>query len=181
MRRLLRAVLLPAALFAGLFSVPARAEILLPSDFITSEGMRQFQVCRAATFYHLNGAPDPQATVPQAVARTLLDQINFIIFESISNKTPASVADGLRLISFTEKWILEFGRVIREEKDRLSDLALREEVLNDCVPVIWGIVRSNIDYLMEYRTRALAPLPFGDPAERLRRQDEVIRRLMGDE
>lgn len=164
-----------------LAAMPARADVVLPSDFVSEEGMRQFQVCRAATFYHLNGPPEPDATLPQSLARTLLDQINFVIFESITNKTPSSVADGQRLLSFTENWILGFGRVIQEEQGPLSDLAIREKVLLDCVPMVWGIVRSNIDFLMEWRARAIDPAPFGSVEERQDAQNRLIERLMTGE
>lgn len=163
-----------------LLAVPAQAQMVIPDEYGTADEQRQFQVCRAATLFHLTGPAEPGATVPQPVASALLDQINFIMSEAITRQAPANGAEGLQLLSFVESWILAFSRVLREEEASLADLQVREQVIFECIPLVWSIARMNIDTLMDWRSAGIdAPAP-EDPVARTERQRALLRKFLGE-
>ena len=169
--------MLRAALALALVMSPARADILLPTDYLTEQESRDFQLCRAALFYHLDPASAP-GQVPLPVARTLLDQINVIMVSTLNRNTVSSVEEGLELLRFNETWILGFSRVLREEQEMLADPAARDAIIMACIPPIWMVLRTNIDLLMAWRAQAIDAPPLPAPAEIYERQQEVLDGLL---
>lgn len=158
-------VVLCALLVAG----TAAAQAPLPSSSVAPQDRERFRVCRAAIFYHL-GAPEAESRVPRAVAQALLEQMNLIMFETVRTAPAATVDDGRKALEFVEQFFLSFSRTISETRDRLADPARREEILLDCMPWIWGIVKERIDYLILWRERAIdAPPSPNRLGEQLRR------------
>lgn len=172
------------ALLAGLLlaATPAAAQItLLPTGTTSAGDDRLFQICRAAVFYHLSHPQDPASHVPQSLARTLLDQINVVMFQTLDFNSPGTVEEGLAELSFTERWILDFSRVLREEEATLSDVAVRDAMIFDCVPVIWSIQRTHIEILMTWREKAIDAPPEVPHEEYREKQDALVRRLLTGE
>ncbi len=148
-----------------------------PRDYATKEEAERFRICRAAVFYHLDGPEDPAATVPRPVARALLDQMEFIMAESLLNKSFSTIEEGQRLVAFTEGFFIDFNRTIARQREAMEDLARREAVLMDCVPWIWVSARSMIDYLVKWRARAVNAPALPTPAERGAEADRLDGKL----
>ncbi len=172
MKRLLAAAALAAS--------PAEADILFPDDYVPEESARFFQVCRAAALYHLDAAEAPGAVVTHPVARTLLEQINFVMWFTLTREMPSTLGDGARMLAFTEKWVIGFGQVVRDETG-LTDPATRETVLMRCVPVIWMIMREDIEMLLAWREKAVDAPAIPSAEEIYARQLETLRRLTGED
>ena len=149
-----------------------------PEAYATPEEMERFRLCRAAVFYHLDGEKDPNSLVPRPVARTLLDQINFVMAEAILNRTLREVDDGQRLIEFTESFFIGFNRTIARERARLSDVAARDAVLLDCIPWIWITARGFVDDLIRFR-QAMRPGPGPRSPEAAQAQMDSIGARLG--
>ncbi|TVQ54434.1 MAG: hypothetical protein EA355_11885 [Rhodobacteraceae bacterium] len=149
--------------------------------YATPEARARFQLCRAAVFHHLDGAEDPASTVPRPVARTLLDQINFIMAEAMTSERIASVDDAQEVLRLGETFFLGFTRMLAAERERLSDVGRRDAILTECIPVIWTSVRLYIDDLAAWRRDSIPSPAARTPEESRARQDETMRRLMGGE
>lgn len=128
---------------------------------VTPQQMQEFRTCRAALFYHLDGDLPREARVPRAYAETLLEQMKFIMTETIRTAPHTTVADSQRIMDFTERFFLGFSRTIAERSDLRADLAAREKLLIDCNALIWSAMRRRIDALL--LRRALASNPAATP------------------
>jgi hypothetical protein len=173
-RALIRRAALVLALAAG---AAEAADVALPGYIIDTEGMQRFALCRAAAFYHLDGAPDPAARVPRTLARTLLDQTNVAIAETVYGQPITGVEDGRRVIEVIERWFIDFGRTIAEEESRLATLASREAVLLDCVAEVWVALWPLLDHLVASRGADAGVAPFPPEPELDARIDALRARL----
>jgi hypothetical protein len=143
------------ALILALIAAPALAERALPSDRVEPDDRRRFSLCRAATLYHLQDELPPEARVPRAVAEAMIEQMSFIMFETIKNAPSGSLAESRRSLAFVEQFFLDFGRLINTEREMLADVQAREALLMECVVLIWQIVSDDIDYLIRWREQAI--------------------------
>lgn len=147
-----------AAIGLALIASLAAAQSPLPQDDVPDADRERFRLCRAAAYHHLDGPPDPAATVPRALAQTLRDQIVFIMFETLRSAPAKDLTEAGRVIAFTETFFLSFASTLSTNRARLTDLAQREALLLECVPFVWQVMRENIDYLMLWREQS-APQP----------------------
>jgi hypothetical protein len=165
-----------AALLAA--SAPAQAqefgEIL---ETISPREMAFFSDCRAAVFFHLDAGEDQQSAVPLPVARSLLDQINFIMGELITGRPPRSVDEQRAIVDFTEQFFINFNRTIARNQDAMRDVARREAVLMECIPWVWTTVRLQIDKLVDWRRKTSNTPPAFTAEESQRMLDSTSRRL----
>ena len=147
--------LLLAAVFGWVLS-PASAETLsLPSDYAELDQRAQFRLCRAAILVE-DGAPeDSRSRLPPAAVSAMREQITFIMAETIFNAPAFNLEDGQKRAEFTEKFVIDFSRTIGAERERLDNIAEREAILMSCQPLIWAIMKDNIDVLMQWRLRAM--------------------------
>jgi hypothetical protein len=155
------------------------AHVALPGYTIDTEGMQSFALCRAAAFHHLDGPPDPAARVPRTLARTLLDQTNPVIAETVYGQPISGVEDGRRVIEVIERWFIDFGRTIADEEGRLATLAEREAVLLNCVAEVWVALLPLLDHLVASRGADAGVAPFPPQPERDARIDALRARLFG--
>ncbi|GIX14184.1 MAG: hypothetical protein KatS3mg118_2143 [Paracoccaceae bacterium] len=170
MRRIAAGLALAAALAA-----PASAEGL--QDYVTPDKLRQFQMCRAAVFYHLDDTTRGASRIPLAVARAMREQMDLLMQELLLRRLPGSSDEALALIRLAEGFFLGFSRLLQTERARLTDPLARDAIIHECQPFLWAATLTVIDGLMAWRTRAMDAPALADPAEELRRQDEVVRRL----
>jgi hypothetical protein len=172
----MRAVAFALALLAA----PAVTDPALgdtPDQYATPEGMRQFQLCRAAVFYHLDANVRGESRIPLPVIRVMQEQIEFQMQETLWRRTPETLEQGARSIRFAEQFFLGFGQILREERERLVDPAQRDAILFECQAFLWVSMRTQIEELMTWRTRAMDAPPSLGPAETQKRWEETIRRL----
>ena len=146
-------------IFTGLLvlaALPATAETLtLPSDTLKSSQRAEFRLCRAAVLFE-DGAPEEARTrLLPATVSAMREQITFIMAETIFNAPVFNLEDGQKRSEFTEKFVIDFSRTIGAERERLQDLAERERILMSCQPLLWLIMKENIDVLMQWRLRAM--------------------------
>lgn len=125
---------------------------------ITQDQMAQFRTCRAALFYHLDGALPREARLPKEYAESLLGQMTFIMAETIRNAPHASVEQSRVAMEFTERFFLGFSRTIADRRDLKTDLAAREKLLIDCQPLIWNALQARLDVLLMRREQMAIPL-----------------------
>jgi hypothetical protein len=121
---------------------------------VSPENRARFLECRAAVFYHLADGAEI-ATVPREVAQALLEQMTFIMFETVRNAPAGSVAESEQALRFVEGFFLSFSGAIAQNRDRFLDVAQRERTLLACQPLIWAVLRERIDYLILWRERAV--------------------------
>jgi hypothetical protein len=169
-----RRAALVACLVAGVAQAQEFDEIL---ETISPQEMGFFSNCRAAVFYHLDKGGDPDATVPQPVARALLDQINFIMGEVITGRPPRSVDEQRSIVDFTEQFFINFNRTIARNEEMLRDTRRREAILMQCIPWVWTSVRLQVDKLVDWRRQTSNTPPGFTAEEAQRRLDETSRRL----
>lgn len=148
-----------------------------PEAYSSPEGARQFSLCRAAVFYHLDDRTRGTSTIPLSVTRTMREQIEFLMQETVAGTYPESIADGQRLVRFVESWFIGFTEVLRDERERLLDPARRDAILLDCIAFLWVTMASDIDRLKAWRAKAVAAPPLPSPEDQLRRWDEHLRAL----
>ena len=149
----IRALALALLLTAPLAARAQDAEIYQ----VTPQQMQEFRTCRAALFYHLDGALPREARVPRGYAETLLEQMKFIMTETIRTAPHLTVGDSQKIMDFTERFFLGFSRTIAERNDLRDDLAAREKLLIDCNALIWSAMRRRIDGLLLRRAQASNP------------------------
>lgn len=155
----------------------AAQEVRTPADFVDEAGLERFRQCRAAVFYHLDGEPDPESRVPRSVALTLLDQIDFIMAESLIGKPHGTMGDGQRLIRFAESWFLGFNRTIARTRDAFADPAARDRALIGCIPLVWSVARHFVEDLAAWRAEFDPTPPPPTPEAAAERQRDFERRL----
>jgi len=148
-----RALALALLLTAPLSARAQDAEIYQ----VTPQQMQEFRTCRAALFYHLDGALPREARLPRAYAETLLQQMKFIMTETIRTAPHLTVADSQTIMDFTERFFLGFSRTIAERTDLRADVAARERLLIDCNALIWSAMRRRIDALLTRRAQTTNP------------------------
>lgn len=117
---------------------------------VSTDQRAQFRICRAAVFYHLAPGARHVAVAPE-VAEALRQQVAFAMHETLRNAPGGSVADARAAIDFAENFFLSFGATIREQQALQDDVAARERLLIDCVPMIWTVVAQHLDPLMARR------------------------------
>lgn len=147
MHRLLVALLLIVA-------APVQAQIepqttpVLPD--ITPEERLLFQTCRAAIFYHLADRAEHDR-VPPAVAQAMLEQMSFVMSQTIMSRPNGSMEEGRLMLNFTENFFITFSAIIAERSDFAIDLSGREAQLLQCQPLLWLLVSQQIDTLLAER------------------------------
>lgn len=163
----MRALVVVLAVLAG---SAALAQTPLPSDVASIEQRARFQLCRAAVFYHL-AAPEDETILPHSYAQTMQEQIAFIMFETVRNAPAGSIAESRRALGFVESFFIGFSETLSQNRTRLTEPQERTRTLIDCQPFIWMILGHRIDYLIQWRERAIdAPAADGlAGAEVLRR------------
>lgn len=154
----------------ALAALAASAQTPLPSDVVTAEQRERFQLCRAAVFYHLAAAED-ETTLPHAYAEAMQEQIAFIMFETVRFAPAGTLAESRRALGFVEGFFIGFSEALSRNRQRLTDPETRVSTLIACNAYVWMILRDRIDYLMQWRERAIdAPRDSGlSGAEALRR------------
>lgn len=155
--RCICALLLAAAALAA---DPAVAQKALPSDRVTEAQREEFRLCRAAIYMHLQQPPDPASAVPRPVAQALLAQMTFVMSETMRSAPGGSLAQASETLAFVESFFIDFAGALARHRSRLSDVAERDRALIGCVPLIWGAMSEDIDYLMLWRERAINPPAF---------------------
>jgi len=142
-------------MMAGMIGSAQADTLELPSDFLSETERTPFRVCRAAVLIEAS-APDGERTVlPEDVISMMREQITFIMSETIFSVPALSLKDGSKRVSFTEKFVIDFGKTIGTEMERLNDPARRAQALIECQPLIWNIMKTNLDLLMKWRVRAM--------------------------
>lgn len=160
MRWARRLALAASVAAAGLGAGAAVAQAPLPDVAVSPENRARFLLCRAAISFHLDDDVAEASIVPRAMAESLLEQINLIVFETIRNAPAASLRQSGEAMAFVEAFFMSLPDAMAENRDRLEDTAERERILLDCQPFIWSVLRERIDYLFRWRERAVdAPAP----------------------
>lgn len=163
--------------FTLVVTTAAAQQPTLPQDHVSEEGLEQFRICRAAVFHHLDGEPDRESRIPRSVARTLLDQLDFIMAESTAGQPHGTLDENLRAMRFSEQFFLGFNRTLARTNARLSDPAERDRVLIRCIPIVWSVARGHVEDLAAWR-RKFDPTPAPlSPEEARERQIETERML----
>ena len=152
MRRLIRAAA-PLLLAAA----AAVAQQPLPNQSISEEARETFQRCRAAIFFHLDPSNEAENRVPRAFAETLLEQMSYIMFETIRNAKAESVADSRMALAFVERSFIDFSKALAKHRSEMEDRETRERALIDCQTFLWPIMRDRMDYTAQWRNAATAP------------------------
>lgn len=145
------------AALALLAAAPVIAQQPLPGEVIPRENRARFRVCRAAIFYQLDDQNAAANRLPDAFARTLLEQMSYVMRESIRNAPKATVDAGVETIAFVEGFFIEFSRAIAEHRELMDDVEARERTLVECQSFLWPIVKARIDYAARWRNAAEAP------------------------
>jgi hypothetical protein len=127
----------------------AQETALLPG--VSAEDRERFRTCRAAVFYQLDRGSTPGAVLSRATAEALNEQIAFVMAETLRNAPGGSLDANRRMLDFTESFFLNFSRTVAERRDLATDAAARERILLDCQPLIWSIVREQVDRLLALR------------------------------
>ncbi len=154
--------MIPAlALIAALLApIAARAQAEDAATYqVAPQQMQEFRTCRAALFYHMDGDLPREARLPRAYAQAMLEQMKFIMTETIRTAPHVSVADSLTIMDFTERFFLGFSRTIAERTDLRDNVAARERLLIDCNALIWSALRKRIDGLLLRRYQQNNPPP----------------------
>ncbi|MEM8740117.1 MAG: hypothetical protein AAGE13_01380 [Pseudomonadota bacterium] len=147
-------------------------------DYVPEDGIDDFALCRAAVFYHLDPTARGDSTLPVPIARTLERQLTFIMQESLNNRPPGSLAEGVVGIKFSERFFISFSNMLRNERERLLNVAERDKILMDCVPFVWALAEGHIDYLMAWRRQSVNAPPPIDPQMEFNRVDRLMEQLM---
>lgn len=155
MRRLLIALALLWPLGA-----PAGAQTVPPSPGLPEipPNIEEFRLCRVALIIHLETGFWEKARYPRPVAEALLEQAHFVMAEYLFGTLSDSVATSVTRTRFAERFFIDNAQIMQEHGEALSDLALRETIIDGCVGTIWETVRFEIDRLMRER-RVLTGLP----------------------
>ncbi|PKP66956.1 MAG: hypothetical protein CVT86_02630 [Alphaproteobacteria bacterium HGW-Alphaproteobacteria-8] len=151
------------ALFALILTLAPILAQAQATAAITTDQMERFRTCRAALFYHLDGDLPRDSRLPRAYAEALLEQMTFIMAETIRNAPHASVEQSRAAMEFTERFFLGFSRTIAERADLKTNLAAREKLLVDCQPLIWDALHARIDVLLARREGMNYPLAPAGP------------------
>lgn len=146
---MIRAAAVALALLAG----PAAAQNGLPTDRVPPEEMARFRDCRVAIYHHLDGPADPRAIVPQQVARTMLEQMTFVMVHGIRIAPADTIEDTQAALGFVERFFMEFAGVIATRGHEFTDLVARERMLMACQPIIWRALSETIEGILRDRGR----------------------------
>ena len=144
-------------LFAAVVSTASAQgeKAVLPDEFVSDNDREAFRVCRAAILVEL-GLPEEERTVlPVPVIEAMREQVEFIMTETIFNIPALSIEDGRGRIEFTERFVLDFAKTVGSEKETLKDPAKRGQILINCQPRLWFIMKVHINILMRWRQRAI--------------------------
>lgn len=152
---LLVASLVVASLLAATPSPSPAQETAPPDDRTVTQGQReQFMLCRAVALLHLRTADWETAVVDEDMTRMLLEQITFVMAETVYAQPPQNLADGGRRLVFVENYFFNLREVFAGVMDRFPTIESRDAFLLDCAPFIWVVMTGHIDKLMEWRNRA---------------------------
>lgn len=122
-------------------------------DRVADENREQFRLCRAALFHHVQPGAG-SALFPREAAEAMMEQVSFVMFETISATPQGSIDEQRASLAFVDEFFLSFGRTLAEQGDALRDVAVREGLLVRCQPFIWRLVKVRIENLMQWRVRA---------------------------
>lgn len=142
---------LAAAVIA--LATPAAAQVM--AEMTAEEEDSLFRRCRAAAFLHVTEPDAPDGAVPRHVAQTLLEQVTFVMAESMRAAPSDSLADVRRTMGEGERFFIDFAGDLAGAGGDLRDRATRERALVDCVSVLWAAMGPYIDYLMAWRRKAI--------------------------
>ena len=143
----MRALALALLLLAG--TAAAQTTPMLPD--VTSDQREAFRVCRAAVFYHLDEGAEARV-VPKAFAEALRRQVTFIMHETLRNAPDSTMAEAQAMIDFAENFFISFSVTLNQQRALRDDVAARERVLIDCVPLAWAITAEHVERLMAMRS-----------------------------
>lgn len=139
-----------------LFAGPALAQTVpLPSDYLSDTERAPFRVCRAAIIIEASAAESDKSALPPAVTQAMREQVDFIMSETIFNIPALSLEDGEKRLDFAETFVIQFARTIGAEMKELKDPDRRMKTLIECQPLLWQIMKENLDVLMQWRRRAM--------------------------
>ena len=139
---------LAAAVVASTLGATASAQSPDPEADVEN-----FLACRSIALLHLRAAEWRDAVVGEAFTNTLLDQMTFVMIESISSTPSASMTESKQRLLFTETYFLGQGRDLAASG--YVDVRERDRALLDCAPQIWRAARFEIDELMKWRAQAI--------------------------
>lgn len=131
---------------------------------VSDESREQFRLCRAALFHHVQPGAG-SALFPREAAEALMEQVSFVMFETISNTPQGSIDEQRASLAFVEEFFLSFGRTLAQQGEALRDVATRERLLARCQPFIWRLVKVRIENLMQWRERAADAPPLSSALE----------------
>lgn len=137
----------------------------LPNEYVPERGRAEFRLCRAAVLVELRADENDRTPLPPETLAAMREQIDFIMAETIFNAPALNLEDGRKRLEFTERFILDFGKTVSAERERLEDKHERAAILIGCQPLIWAIIKERIEVLMQWRRRALGletPFPVDD-------------------
>lgn len=161
---IVRAAVFVAAMLSA-SGAQADETVPLPDEYVSSEGRERFRLCRAAVLVETGAQEADRTALPLAVTKAMREQIDFIMSETIFGVPSMSIEDGAKRLAFTEKFVLDFGKTVGAEMERLADVEYRTNMLIRCQPLIWEIVKTRLDLLLQWRSRAMgldAPFPVDD-------------------
>ncbi|MEM9050208.1 MAG: hypothetical protein AAGC92_16005 [Pseudomonadota bacterium] len=158
----------------GAASAPAQ----MVDEYVPTDGLEEFALCRAAVFYHLDSNARGDSAIPVFVARTLERQILFVMQESLNSRPPVSLEEGSVSLKFSESFFIGFSAVLRNERARMLDVRQRDEILVGCVPFIWALVEGQVNNLIAWRTQSVNAPARPPPAQEFERVDRVMEEMM---
>ena len=137
MRALIMALVMTGASGALADTVP------LPDEYVPEEGRELFRLCRAAILVEIRADESDRTPLPVEAVKAMREQIEFIMVETIFSAPALNLEDGERRLEFTERFILDFGKTVGAERERLENKDERTAILLQCQPLIWMIVKGN--------------------------------------
>lgn len=142
--------------------VPHRAAIVLASLLLAAAPARahhsdqeSFDVCRSVALLHLNAAEWETAVIGEDTTRSLLEQIGFVMVESVFSRPPDDMKDLNTRLLFTEAYFFGQGQKMAEAQRQYPTVAARDKLLATCVGFIWFSVKREIDELMKWRREGM--------------------------
>ena len=156
---------------ATLAAPPALAQsVTLPDENVPEDDRESFRLCRAAVLVELNAPEGARADLPPGYAEAMQEQFTFIMADTLFSLPALDFEDGARRLRFAERFVLEFGRTVGADSDRLSDPEERARILPACQPMLWAATKERLETLIEWRRRAMQidkpSLPAVDPPPR---------------
>lgn len=147
--------LLSAALLALMpFSVQADT-VRLPDDYAQRQGSDLFRLCRAAILIELRADEETRSSIPRNAVEAMREQMDFLMADTIFSAPVLNMEDAQKRLDFTERFILDFGKTVGSESERLKDPEKRAGVLIGCQPLLWSVMKERLEYLLQWRRKAM--------------------------